>query len=422
MPVATTYDLSEITDALVAILTDAVSAASPIWSQNGGQVPFFTIAVTGSSPETRRAGATGDCQLTLYLMHVGQNPFIRNTPVLGNTALLNTQTPLGLDLSYLLTAYAADNAGQEQQAMSIALRAFHEQPLYLADGNELTITLGADKLDDMSRLWQSFTAAYRFSTIFRVAVALLRPTQAPPLASPPPTRIGLAVAPAPALALGLAAPGGAPILYGLANTTSYTPPPPPDTDPAHVAFATLPLAITAGETIRVSGQGLDAVTVVTLATLDGATTWPVTGWRTGTPSATLLALALPAQYAVGDAPPVPGSTPTPGVYLLSVGTAAPPFTSPAIPLVVVPSLAAPGDPPLLAPAGGIYTIDGAGFVPGATQIYLGGQQLTSPEVTVGPQGTTISFALPASLPSGLQPVRIRVDGIDAPPAWQLVAP
>ena len=52
------------------------------------------------------------------------------TARLSATALSNTQQPLSLDLAYLLTAYASDNASREQQAMSIALRYFHEQPIY----------------------------------------------------------------------------------------------------------------------------------------------------------------------------------------------------------------------------------------------------------------------------------------------------
>ncbi len=417
MVVATTHDLSEITDALVAILTSAVSSTSPIWGTQPGQVPFFSINVTGNSPETMRTSTTGECQLNLYLMHVAQNPFLRNTPILGNNALLNTQLPLSLDLSYLLTAYAADNSDREQQAMSIALRTFNEQPLYLADNNHLTVTLGADKLDDMSRLWQSFTVAYRFSTIFRVAVALLTPSQqSVDTGSPRPTRIGLAVAPA------RAALSVTPLLFGLARTVDFTLPPATDTDPEDVVFTTTPLAITAGETILLGGQGLDMISVIMLGTLDGATSWSITGWQTGSRSAAVLTLILPSQYAIGSAPPVPGSLPTPGVYLLSVGTTNPASTSPAIPLVIVPMVTGVGNPRVLAPVGKTYTINGAGFVPGVTQIYLGNQRLTSSEITVGTDGTTISFALPGSVPAGLQTVRIRVDGIDALPAWQLVAP
>ena len=417
--VTTTYDISEITESLVTALTNA-SSSSPMWKKNGGTIPTFIITPSSSSPESVRASQQGDCQLSLYLLHVGQNPFLRNTPVLGTTALRNTQQPLALDLSYLLTAFAGDNADREQQAMSVALRCFHEQPISTASGQYLTVTVGTDTLEEMSRLWQSFTCAYRLSAIVRVAVALMTPSQPPDTASPPPRKVDIAVAPA-------AAPLAAtPQLFGPSRAVSLAVPA-GSTDPTQVVTTAAPLVATAGARLLVGGQGLSGSLAINvfLGTLDGTPPWNVTQWRANATLDAELVLNLPTTYSLASLPAVPANLPPPGVYLLAVGGAAPAPQSPAIPLVIAPLLGT------LTSAAGVYTGTGAGFVPTATQVWIGGtalQPVAAPPApatggfTVSPDGTSISFSLPPGQPPGPTTVRVRVDGVDAPPAWHLVAP
>jgi hypothetical protein len=423
----TTYDMSEITDAVVAQLTQAVQF-SPLWTSEGGVIPNFSINVTGNSPDTMRDGQEGECQLNLYLLHVAQNSYLRNTPILGTGAMANTQQPLSLDLTYLLTAYCKQNADREQQAMSIALRWFHENPIYsTVAGEYLTIGLGSDTLSEMSALWQSFTVAYRLSTIYRVAVALITPSLGPATPFPPPSRMGLVAAPAPAPL------GVTPQVLQTARQITFTIPPGNISDPTLVTAASAPLSITGGQPVLVGGQGLSATPPldVFLATIDGATSWTVTGWVSGTPLASDLVLLPPASYAIAPAPPPPASTPIPGVYLLSVGAGT--NRSPAVPVAIVPRFDNVLSPPILPEIGGVYTVTGAGFTPAATQLYLSGVAMlpTSPAGTpptvsgffsISNDGTTLVFIPPAVLPSGLAVLRVRVDGVDAPPTWQVNIP
>jgi hypothetical protein len=424
--VATTYDISEITESLVTALNTA-NSTSPMWTKNGGTIPYnYLINITSSSPESVRTNHPGDCQLNLYLMHVNQSPYIRNMPVFGANALTNTQQPLALELTYLLTAFAADNADREQQAMSIALHLFHEQPISTASGQYLTVTLGTDTLEEMSRLWQSFTVAYRLSAVVRVAVALLTPSQQPIQASPPPNTIDITVAPA------LVALATRPQLYDVSRSIGLTVPS-GSTDPDQVIETSTPPVAVASAQLRVGGQGLSSAqaSAVFLSTIDGTTTWTITPWRVNATLDSELVLNLPGTYAIPPAPAVPSSLPTPGVYLLSVGSVTPPSRSPAVPIVIGPLLTNIVSPPLLVATGGSYTIHGAGFVPTATQVFVGATPLTL--LTVAPtagsggfqvtsDGTSIAFALPPGQPPGQTSVRLRVDGVEVPPTWQLVAP
>src|SRR5438874_3132184 len=107
-------DLSIITDTLLKLLDDCKNA-SPLW-----QADPFTITMTGAMPEAVRND--GNCQLSLYLFHIEQDKFQRNTPVTRSSVI--PQQPMSLDLYYLLTAYAEKRYIEEQQAMSIAMRCF----------------------------------------------------------------------------------------------------------------------------------------------------------------------------------------------------------------------------------------------------------------------------------------------------------
>jgi hypothetical protein len=409
----TTHDLSDITASLVGMLSDAVKAW-PLWVSNHGPIPNFLINVTGNSPDNMRHAQDGECQLNLYLLHVGQDPFFRNTPVFGPGAMANTQQPLSLNLSYLLTAFAPDNADREQRVMSIALSCFHEQPVYTsAAGEFLTISLGIDTLPEMSGLWQSFTVAYRLSTIYRVAVAFLTPSQPPTALNKPPVTLGIALGPSNDLTV-------QPQLFAQVQLVKLTAPA-NDTDPDDVMATPAAVVFVGGAQVVIGGQGLDtaAAAEIFLTPVSGGAPVQITGWRTGPVLGSELVLDVPAAYAIGGAPAPPLSTPVPGVYLLSVGNGT--AVSNAIPVTIVPLFQPVATPAVLHATAGVYSFSGAGFVPGATLLFVGGVQLDGAAYAVSPGGTAVTFRLPATQPHGLFALRVRVDGVDAPPTWQVQA-
>jgi hypothetical protein len=421
----TTYDLSEITEALVTLLTDAV-AGSKLWVSNGGAVPNFLLKVSGCSPDDVRNAQEGECQLTLYLLHVGQDPFFRNTPVFGTSAMANTQQPLSLNLSYLLTAFSPDNAMREQQAMSIALAYFHENPIYQGPPDpgtgkyqHLTIGLGPDTLSEMSALWQSFTVAYRLSTIYRVAIAFMAPSAAPDTPAPNPNTVGLTVVQAPVPPGAAGAAGGAQLFLPKMQISSA----PPASGSNYLDELTVkeaPLMLQGGVQILLGGQGLAAPALaLQLSTADGTSSWIVTAWQSAPATSTEITLTPPANYAIGSAAAAPASTPVPGVYLLAVGY--PGSFSTGVPVVIAPVFSAVANPAVLNAAGGVYSFTGAGFVPGATQLYVNGSLLDAADVTIDPTGTSVKFTLPTTMPHGTWPLRVRVEGVDAPATWQVAA-
>jgi hypothetical protein len=113
-----TADLSDITAVLTGLVQAALNAAVPSASN---------IKISNNSPDARTSDSY--CHLTLYLLHVGRDPYWRNTPVAGPRGQLNSAQPLSLNLSYLLTAWHDTDFASEQRAMTIALQAIHSQPI-----------------------------------------------------------------------------------------------------------------------------------------------------------------------------------------------------------------------------------------------------------------------------------------------------
>jgi Pvc16 N-terminal domain len=177
-----TPDLSDITHVLRGLIESAVNASALQHAQN--------IKVLCDSPDTARA-TDGHCHLNIYLLHVGRDPFWRNTPVQGPRPQLNSSQPLSLNLSYLLTAWCDKDFALEQRAMSIALQTIHANPivnqtLIIAESltqwlpkGEFVISIEADTIEEMSRLWQAFTVPMRLSALIRVGVVFIDPVDPP---------------------------------------------------------------------------------------------------------------------------------------------------------------------------------------------------------------------------------------------------
>ena len=214
----------------------------------------------------------GHCQLSLYLLHVGRDPYWRNTPRDNPRALTNPQQALSLNLTYLLTAFAEKDFVAEQQAMSIALHAFHEQPLFHnGGGEEFTISIEADTIDEMSRLWQAIAVPIRLSSVIKVGVVFIRRASR---RRPCRRRRGGRTSPS--------APIFDPARCRNSSTSQRTSSSSFRRRPSPVKAIAGPSVVTGGDTILVGGSGLDqsSAAEVYLGRLPGGPLWQVTNpWR-----------------------------------------------------------------------------------------------------------------------------------------------
>ena len=436
MPLGTIglLDLSIITDRLIALLEDARDN-SPLWE--GGSPPF-DIEVTGAAPDVTRSGS--GCVVNLYLFHIGANKFVRNSPLphhlppgTPEPAALRVPRipfhPLGLDLYYLLTAWAEQRYVQEQKAMSIALKCFHENPIVRTtvtlEGTpvpeEFTLTMEVQTADELGRLWQSVTSPARLATVYKVSVVFLAPEAAGPLA-PPPKSVGVGIAASDFLG------GDLPSLLGSRRTVAFRSPqttgvPQPDIR----TFDLTPAVAGPGESFALLGSALASPLAQRVFLLDGTTEHDITAaWHPTAANDTSSRIVLTLPGTVGA---LPANAPQAGVYQVRVGDGT--QRSNATPFSVSARVDPPaaGALPFLTPAGDDFSLAGAGFVPGETEVLVGGHLLTESagapaagEFSIGGGGTALQFRLPAGLPDGTYEVRVRVRGVDSPPAWWVRLP
>lgn len=450
-------DLSIVTELLIQTITTAWSE-SPLWETLVSEA-YFTPKITGLTPDAVRKD--DGCQITVTLIHIEPNRSQRNfvypqtPPGVTNPPAPRAQMipalPLGLDLYYFVTAFSADTTNasvQEQQAISIILKCFHENPIIRTNvvfpgspsettQEEFTLTMEIESVDSISRFWQATTVPFRLSLMYRVAVVFLTPP-APPATAKQVVKYTLAAEPTP---FRFAQNGQ---VFGTSSTTTFTPPPNSQGAASPVSVDYSPATVTPGQQFFLYGAGLNQGTGYTgsapnpgtsyrvylllppdYKTEQEVTEWAVADTDPNNPIQTASRIVLAVPATLGS---LPANTPPAGVYSLRVGSQSPPDeitnrtnSTPFSIAARVDTTASPSDP-VLVPAAGTYTVTGLGFIPGNTEVLLETVPLSYITGTPGagefavPDAQTIVFQPPSNLPAGVHGVRVRVNEVESPPA------
>jgi len=426
-------DLSLVTNTLISMLENYVTTASPLWQALVSTGNTFDLAFSGAMPDAVRK--LSGCQLTFSLIHVTQDKFQRNSPLLNQgVSHPRAQTipfqPMSLDLYYLLTAFSDQQYQQEQQAMSMALQFFYQTPILRLKGplppglpfaitEEFVLSTEIETSDELARLWQAITVPFRTSVVYKVSVVLLTPPTTPP---PAPNVATMQLAADPTI-FPYAANGqviGTVRTVGFASLDSTVP------KPVILSLDYSPAVAVPGPNLPFTlyGANLNQATSNNVYVLmpDGSefnvTSWMVSDPNLQTPSR--ITLQLPLKVGTG----LPGNAPVPGVYQLSAGTDAPvkyrTNTTPFSVAAWVDTSSVPQrNPPILQPAAGTYTVNGEGFISGATEILLETLALSAGQFNVV-SAEQLTFVAPPTLAPGTYAVRIRVNNVESPPAWWVV--
>jgi hypothetical protein len=271
-------------------------------------------------------------------------------------------------------------------------------------------------VDEVSRLWQAVTTPLRLSAVYRVAVIFISP-EPPPPPGPKVQRLRLLEG---SDQVPFATAGGQ--LIGAGTTVSYWTPDSTAINPKTAAYELAPATLAPGTNFVLYGAGLSGLKVF-LEDPGGAEA-DISAWinpGAEAPSDTRITLALPAAVGVP-----PGASPNPGFYVVRVGAGT--VRSNGVPIGIAARIDGVGNPPLLNPVAGLFTVAGAGFI-GHVETILGTQALRSAaappnpgEFQVSGGGTQIQFKAPATLAAAQYPLRIRVQGVESPPSWWVVVP
>jgi hypothetical protein len=189
---------------VTAVLKDLLGTALIGYS---GMAGLGDVIVTAIPPDRITAGAEERPQLNLFLYRVAPHAKLaRSSPPLSGAGSSPRETPLALELSYLLTAYGAEDFHAEI-LLGCGMQLFHETPLlqpariraalgtqqskkskttlspvraalaesHLADQlEEIKITPQFLTSEDMSKLWSALQARYRPSMSYQVSAVVLR--------------------------------------------------------------------------------------------------------------------------------------------------------------------------------------------------------------------------------------------------------
>jgi hypothetical protein len=189
------HAIAAVTKVLAGLVDDWFKAAGL-----AGIVGDYTVsALSPKRIDVSLANDPNQLNLFLYLALPNSGGSSLDLPTRDSTGARVKNTPLALDLYYLVTAYGSDDFFAEM-LLGHAMQAFHENPIFARDAIRAQLKPGAnptnpelalatsslaeqveqvkispEKLstEEISRLWSALAAEYRPSVAYRVTVVLI---------------------------------------------------------------------------------------------------------------------------------------------------------------------------------------------------------------------------------------------------------
>lgn len=158
-----------------------------------------SVDITVLAPDEN---ASGNRRINLFLYKLEENAYLKNKEweVSRTNSNQITAPPLSLSLHYLMTAYAQNDqqTGNTSihEVMGEAMRVMNEFPIipdiYLVSGlgdarEQVKIMLKATDIDEISKIWTTFSEPYRLTVPYEVTVVQL--DQSPATTLEIPTRV-----------------------------------------------------------------------------------------------------------------------------------------------------------------------------------------------------------------------------------------
>jgi hypothetical protein len=174
--------IADASETLVELLRDRITERSDVVSVGRSEIALV-------SPDD--VGADSDVRLSLFLYDVSANPVLKNQQDVPLESGGRKETPLALDLRYVLTAFPAQTGGDDtatsldqQRILGLAMQVFYDNsilgpdqlPASLAD-RDLQINMVEESLQAMSDVWTSFgETAMQPSVTYEVGPVLIDST------------------------------------------------------------------------------------------------------------------------------------------------------------------------------------------------------------------------------------------------------
>jgi len=203
--------IGSVTKAIAELLEKKLNKP-PLMGQN------VTLKVTVLPPDDERVAS--DNGVNLFLYRVTESPFAKNLDWMGDKESRGVKCPpLALALHYLLTANVKSSSDTTQdditahQILGNAMAILHEFPVLndVHDGDfdadldsqfaaelrrafdKIKISFTPISLDDVSKIWNGQSKAYRLSVAYEVSVLQIAPIVPAPLPGPPVQQLNVEV-------------------------------------------------------------------------------------------------------------------------------------------------------------------------------------------------------------------------------------
>jgi hypothetical protein len=115
-------------------------------------------------------------RLSLWLYHITENAFVKNLPPKRVNGHAVEETPLALNLLYLLTPFAGSGPS-DHLLLGLTLQTLYDNAILLLERPteqefvELRIILCRLTLEELTRIWEALREPYRLSVCYEVQVA-----------------------------------------------------------------------------------------------------------------------------------------------------------------------------------------------------------------------------------------------------------
>ncbi|MEP7219168.1 MAG: DUF4255 domain-containing protein, partial [Bacteroidota bacterium] len=174
----------------LAIAAVTIALRNLLFKEVNAEPGLAGTLVSTQPPDRAR---TTNNLINIFLYHTAPNAAWRNMDLQGVVKPGETgQPPLALNLHYLVTAYTDNDDEKSHRLIGKAMSTLHDHPVLdsteindaLADSllqdqvERIRVVPESVSIEDISKLWATFSAPYRISAAYQASVVLIESTRA----------------------------------------------------------------------------------------------------------------------------------------------------------------------------------------------------------------------------------------------------
>lgn len=174
--------IGDVGETLIELLRDEITGREVVPDVTRNEIALTSPNAVGEDDSNLR--------LTLYLYRIDENAHLKNTPRQEVDAETVAESPLALDLHYLLTAHPAGDpdvttsSSDQHKVLGLAMQILQDDSILrgadlqgsLADDEELNVSMTPQATDEIGTIWNTFRETpFQPSVSYIVTPVLIEP-------------------------------------------------------------------------------------------------------------------------------------------------------------------------------------------------------------------------------------------------------